>query len=254
MAKRDIVQIDEEKCDGCGLCVPACAEGAIRIVDGKARLVSDVYCDGLGACLGHCPQDAIKIIQRDAVEFDEAAVAQHLADAAGGQQAPAPAACPSSRPQSLQLNVLAQMPEPAGTSGAADTDAGPSPPLANWPIQLHLVPPAALFLQQADLVLAADCVPFACAGFHRQVVQGRPLLIGCPKLDDADFYVKKLAAIFSQANVQRVTVVHMEVPCCTGLLRIAEAARAMTGRDIPFEDVVVSIRGQILQTAEADRT
>jgi hypothetical protein len=217
-------------------------------VDGKAKLVSDVYSDGLGACLGHCPQDAIQIIHREAQPFDEAAVAKHLVSSASEERASSQPTCPSVGPQSLRLNVLSQAhaspPVPAAAGGSKQSSA-----LGNWPIQLHLVPPAAPFLQDADLVLAADCVPFACPDFHGRVLQGRPLLIGCPKLDDAEFYVKKLAAILVEANVQRVTVAHMEVPCCTGLVRIVEAARSAAGREIPLEHVTVSVRGEILETA-----
>lgn len=245
MRARKIVEIDEEKCDGCGLCVPSCAEGAIRIVDGKARLVADVYCDGLGACLGHCPQDAITIVEREAVPFDEAAVAQHLSATAAAPPATPPAACPSAKSQSLRLNVLTDVTAmPAFGNGDAGEDQT-SPALTNWPIQLHLVSPAAPFLQDCDLMLVADCVPFACPDFHRQLLKDKPVVVGCPKLDDAEFYVKKLAAILAQANVRSVTIVHMEVPCCTGLVRIAQAARSMSGRQVPMEDCVVTIRGRI---------
>jgi Pyruvate/2-oxoacid:ferredoxin oxidoreductase delta subunit len=199
MAKRKIVQIDESKCDGCGMCVPSCAEGAIQIVDSKARLVSDVYCDGLGACLGECPQGAIAIVERDAEPFDK----------------------PSA--------------------------------LGHWPIQLHLVPPQAPFLRDADLLLVADCVPFALADFHGRFLRGRPVLVGCPKLDDAEAYVAKLAAILKLASIRSLTVVHMEVPCCTGLVRIARAALAASGVEVPLEDVTISIRGKVLESSPAGR-
>ena len=174
--KRKIVQIDEEKCDGCGQCVPSCAEQAIRIVNGKARLISDVYCDGLGACLGTCPRGAISIIERDAAPFDEQATAQHAATSGSETAHNAPATrCPSSAVRSLQLNVLSDGPA-AACSGAAQhaaqEDATGS--LAHWPIQLHLVPPHAPFLQSADLLLVADCVPVACAEFHRRYMKGVP--------------------------------------------------------------------------------
>jgi ferredoxin len=198
MARREIVQIDEAKCDGCGLCVPSCADGAIQIVDGKARLIADKYCDGLGACLGQCPRGAITIVQREAEAFDE-------------QAAP------------------------------ADSSAG----LANWPVQLHLVPVGAPFLQQADLVLVADCVPLALADFHRRLLRGRPVMMGCPKLDDAGFYTQKLVEICTTANINSLTVVHMEVPCCQGLVRIAEEALRMSGSPVPLEEVTVSIRGKV---------
>jgi ferredoxin len=212
MAHRPIVEIDEAKCDGCGQCVPACAEGAIRIVDGKAKLVTDVYCDGLGACLGECPRGAITIVQREAEPFDE---------------------------RKLQLNVLP-------TAGMAQRpSAGPVPdaeasPLANWPIQLHLVPANAPFLRDADLFLVADCVPFACAEFHSKVLRHRPLVIGCPKLDDARAYVDKLSEILVRSSIKSLTVVHMEVPCCTNLMRIAGEAIRIAGSTIPVQEITIS--------------
>jgi ferredoxin len=249
MATRKIVHIDEEKCNGCGDCVPSCAEGAIRIIDGKAKLVADVYCDGLGACLGHCPQDAIKVMEREAEAFDEAAVAQHLVHSLSGGQVPPRPACPSTRPQNLQLNIVDRTPAPPAAGNGESQRGQSSSTLGNWPIQLHLVPPAAPFLQDRDLVLAADCTAFASPDLHQRMMKDRALLIGCPKLDDSDFYVKKLAAILLQSNVKSVRVVHMEVPCCTGLVRIAEAARSMAGRDVPLEHVVVSVRGELSQEA-----
>jgi Fe-S-cluster-containing hydrogenase component 2 len=242
MATRNIVEIDEEKCDGCGLCVPSCAEGAIQIVDGKAKLVSEVYCDGLGACLGTCPQDAIRIIQREAEAFDEEATRRHLAalESQPGEPA-APPACPGTAVQSLGLKMHPQ----GGAQPAAPAGDGQASDLANWPVQLRLVPPNAPFLQDCDLLLVADCVPFAYADFHRRFLRGRPVVIGCPKLDDAQFYVEKLGQILKQSSVNRVTVLHMEVPCCTGLVRIAEMAIANSGRDIPLEDATISIQGEV---------
>lgn len=208
MPRREIVQIDEAKCDGCGLCVPACAEGAIQIVEGKARLIADAYCDGLGACLGECPRGAITIIEREAAPFDE-----ELA----GQAA---------------THLLATGSPPSG--------------LGNWPVQLHLVPPGAPFLNNADLLLVADCVPFAMVDFHARLLHKRPVVIGCPKLDDANFYVEKLARIIATSNLHSLTVIHMEVPCCTGLVRIAEKALRMSGSEAPLETVTVSIQGRIV--------
>lgn len=251
MAIRKVVQIDEEKCDGCGVCVPACEEGAIQIRDGKARLVSDIYCDGLGACLGECPQDAITIIEREADEFDEAAVEQHLA-ASKSPAAKSPAAhagaacgCPGAAVRDLGLNVLPQ----GGPALAAPTEHeksnGKPSALGHWPIQLTLVPPGAPFLENADLLLTAHCVPFALADFHKKFLEGRPVLIACPKLDDAQAHVHKLAAILSASSIRSLTIVHMEVPCCTGLVRIAEAAVELAGSQIPVDDVVISIRGEV---------
>lgn len=239
MPTREIVEIDQQKCNGCGQCVPACAEGAIRIVNGKARLVSDVYCDGLGACLGHCPQDAIRIVKREAAEFDEEAVRNHTARretvAAGHHHG-----CPGTAVRSLVGNAL-PMARPRPTMPQPPTDGHG---LANWPVQLHLVPPEAPFLKNADVVLAADCAAFAMPGFHQDVLRGRPLLIGCPKLDDAQAYVEKLTRILSIAGVRSLTVVRMEVPCCMGLMRIAQAAQAMAGSDAPIEEIVVGVGGQ----------
>jgi Pyruvate/2-oxoacid:ferredoxin oxidoreductase delta subunit len=251
MAIRKVVQIDEEKCDGCGVCVPACEEGAIQIRDGKARLVSDVYCDGLGACLGECPQDAIAIIQREAEAFDEEAVEQHLA-ATQSPAAKSPAAhpgaacgCPGAAVRDLGLNVLPSGGPALATSGQRGTSDGQPSALGHWPIQLTLVPPGAPFLENADVLLAAHCVPFAMADFHQRFLQGRPVLIACPKLDDAQAHVHKLAAILAASSIRSLTIVHMEVPCCTGLVRIAEAAKELVDSRIPVNDVVISIRGQV---------
>jgi len=233
---REIVKIDEEKCNGCGLCVPACAEGAIKIVDGKARLIADNLCDGLGACLGHCPQDAIIIEKRTAAEFDEAAVEEHLKSA--DRPAPAPHAaghggCPSARLMSFE--------SPAASAASAPARASE---LRQWPVQMHLVPPSAPFLKNADLLLAADCVPFAYADFHKDFLTGKALLIGCPKLDDGQAYLQKLTAILQQNDIRSLTVLHMEVPCCTGLVMIARQAIAASGRDVSLETVRIGIQGE----------
>ena len=252
--KRKIVQIDEQKCNGCGLCVPSCAEGAIRIVDGKARLVADVYCDGLGACLGECPQGAITVVQREAEAFDEEKAREHVAR----QQRPqgehhGHAGCPGMAVRDLRLNVVPmasgrQLPQAAGRPAMFSADGdGEGSPLGNWPIQLCLVPPGAPFLRDADLVLVADCAAFAMKDFHG-LLGGRPLLIGCPKLDDGELYVGKLTQILRVAQVRRLTVVHMEVPCCTGLVRIAQAARREAQNDVPLEEVTISVRGEVLES------
>jgi NAD-dependent dihydropyrimidine dehydrogenase PreA subunit len=247
MVKRQIVSIDEEKCDGCGLCVPGCEEGAIRIIDGKARLVSDVYCDGLGACLGHCPRGAIGLIEREADAFSEAAVAQHLAASKPALPVFASSGgCPGSQARQLR-------PQATGRLGAGFGPADGSPAasgLANWPVQLALVPPHAPYLQRADILLVADCVPFAMADFHRRFLNGRPVVIGCPKLDDGRYYVQKLAQIIQTAEIRSVTVLHMEVPCCTGLAQIARAAIDLTGSEVRYEETVVSIGGEVLETSQ----
>jgi NAD-dependent dihydropyrimidine dehydrogenase PreA subunit len=233
---REIVKIDEEKCDGCGLCVPACAEGAIQIVDGKARLLADNLCDGLGACLGHCPKDAIIIEKRSAEGFDEEAVEEHLKStgrAAAVHPEPARGGCPSARLMSFD--------KPAAPN--QDSSARASE-LRQWPVQMHLVPPSAPFLQNADLLLAADCVPFAYADFHRDFLQGRALLIGCPKLDDGKAYLQKLTAILNQNDIRSLTVLHMEVPCCSGLIILARQAIAASGKSVPLESIRIGIQGE----------
>ncbi|MHC4401079.1 MAG: ATP-binding protein [Planctomycetota bacterium] len=257
MAKRKIVEIDENKCSGCGLCVPACAEGALQIIDGKARLVSDVYCDGLGACLGDCPEGAITMTEREAVPFDEEAAVEHVARLRSGTDAPpqgsreSATGCPGAAPQSLQLSVVGQAPPPATD---ALTDAASSPAasqLGHWPIQLHLVPPSAPFLKNADLLLVADCVPFAMADFHGRFLRKRPVVIGCPKLDDPQAYVDKLSDMLTVASINSLTVVRMEVPCCSGLVRIAQTAMDAAGRRVPLEEVTISIRGRQIEAGES---
>jgi len=254
---RKIVQIDEDKCTGCGECVPACAEGAIRIIDGKARLVSDVYCDGLGACLGHCPEDAITIIEREAEDFDEEAAVAHVAESteagpAPGRRRVASATCPGAATRQFSLGVLPQAGGPTSARPAAPSSEGVPSALTHWPVQLNLVPPGAPFLKGADLLLVADCVPFAMADFHGRVLRGRPVVVGCPKLDDPRLYAEKLAAILSQAELRSLTVVCMEVPCCSMLMGIAEEARRSAGTDTPLKKVRVSLRGQMLE-AEGEK-
>jgi Fe-S-cluster-containing hydrogenase component 2 len=227
-----IVRIDEAKCTGCGQCAGACAEGAIRIVNGKAQLISESYCDGLGACLGECPEDAISIEERDADEFDEKAVQ-------AARRSPAPHACPGSALRELKPGGA---PETDSAAPAAESE------LRHWPVQLKLVSPSAPFLKGADLLLAADCVPFALADFHRQFLRGRSVVIGCPKLDDPALYVEKLTEIFKSSGIRSLTVLHMEVPCCFGLKRIAETALEASGSRIPMRDVTVSLEGRVIKT------
>lgn len=233
---RNIVRIDEEKCNGCGECVPSCEEGAIQVIDGKARLVSEIYCDGLGNCLGTCPQDAITIEEREADAFDEEAVEEHLAKTQPKAE-PEPCACPGSRMRQIEREPA---PPPAAANGPVRSE------LTQWPVQLALVPPGAPYFKEADLLLVADCVPFAYGDFHGKFLRGRPIAVGCPKLDDNDFYVDKLAAILTQSDVKSVTVARMEVPCCGGLVWIAEQAVAKTGRDIPLKSVTIGIGGELI--------
>ncbi len=245
MVVRKIIEIDEEKCDGCGQCALACAEGALRIVDGKAKVVSDVFCDGLGACIGECPQGALRIVERDAPEFDEEAVKEHLhgADAhAAKHAATEPCGCPSSNPMILRAGQ--GMPRaPAQPSAGAGTLP---PELTNWPVQWRLVQPSMPFFKGADVLLAADCVPFAYRDFHGRFLRGRPVIIGCPKLDEQQAYLDKLTALFRDASPRSLTVVMMEVPCCQGLMRLTMEALKRSGKDIPVRKYVVSIEGKVL--------
>lgn len=240
MTKRKIVKIDEEKCNGCGLCIPNCAEGALKIIDGKAKLISDEFCDGLGACLGHCPQDAIKVIERDVAPFDEEAVKKHLTHQ--DDKAPQvsikenlPCGCPGSAVQDRRDEKSSQTTVEAGKLQSE---------LRQWPIQLHLVPPTAPYLKNADLLIAADCVPFAYADFHRDFLKDKVLVIGCPKLDDAEFYVEKLANILKSNDIKSVTIVNMEVPCCFGLQRITEDAIKKSGKIITLRQTIITTRGE----------
>ncbi len=234
MVLRNIVKIDEEKCDGCGLCVNACAEGAIKIIDGKAKLVSEIYCDGLGACIGHCPQDAITIEKREAVQFDEEKTRKHLAKEKNEQMQP-DFVCPG-----MMDKKLREKSEPTDS----DTTAVPSQ-LSHWPVQLKLVSPNAPYFAGADLLLVADCVPFAMGDFHNRFLKDRSIVVGCPKLDNAEFYIEKLAAILKANKLKSLTVIHMEVPCCFGLTHIARQAIAQSGVDIAFEDITISLDGNV---------
>ncbi len=233
---RKIVLIDEDKCDGCGLCVPDCAEGAIQIIDGTARLLAENLCDGLGNCLGACPKDAITIEERPADEFDEQAVEERL-HSAEAEADSAPALCPG-----MMLRKLDQ----AGQQPAAigSDEARPSR-LGQWPVQLALLPPAGGLWQDADVLIAADCVSVAMPDFHERLLAGKSVAIACPKLDDIAPYVAKLAAIFSGNSIKSVTVAHMEVPCCSGIVVAVERAMAQAGADIPVTDITVALDGTI---------
>jgi Pyruvate/2-oxoacid:ferredoxin oxidoreductase delta subunit len=255
--RRVIVDIDETRCDGCGECVPSCAEGAIRIVNGKAKLVGDELCDGLGACLGECPQGAIRTVERDASPFDEVAVARHLGAAAH----PAPPAPPTVAATPRRSLSVVQAPIDAmsgGCPGARSVDLGPKAPprpgasaagasqLTHWPVQLGLVSPRAPWLAGADILLAADCVPFAYADFHRDLLAGRRVLVGCPKLDDVQAYVVKLTELFRTARPRSVTVARMEVPCCGGIAWAAREAMRLSGAEAPVADVTIGVAGNRL--------
>lgn len=248
---RKIVKIDQDKCDGCGLCVPSCAEGAITIVNGKAVLAAENLCDGLGACLGDCPRDAITVEEREADEFDEAAVEKHLAaqgkSAPVHHEAPVPAApaphshggggCPGSRAMSFARPQETAAPAPGASSRQSQ--------LAQWPVQLHLVPVTAPYFQGADLLITADCVPVAYAGYHEDFLKGKAVVMGCPKLDDNNFYLQKLTEILTKSDIKSVTVLKMEVPCCGGIAIAARQALAASGRQIPYREVTIGIQGEI---------
>jgi ferredoxin len=247
--RRKVITIDEEKCNGCGACIPACPEGALQIIDGKARLVKVSFCDGLGACLGECPQGALIIEEKEVESYDEEGVIAHIR---------------ATSPELLEKHLAhlrehtAELPSLHSNTGIATCPsaqvlhwedgggetgrpASARSELRQWPIQLHLAPPDAPYFQGADLVLVADCVPFAYANFHADFMKEKAIAIGCPKLDDVDAYIDKVTQILTQANPRSLTVVHMEVPCCYGLVQIARWALKRSGKDIPIEDAVIGI-------------
>ncbi len=276
--KRKIIKIVEDKCTGCGLCIPNCPEGAIQVIDGKARLISDLFCDGLGACLGHCPEGAIVIEEREAAPYDEARVMvnivkagantiqahlEHLRDhnqqeylqqavqylnaqgipnplvAAKPSGGHAPSGCPGSRIMTF------------GATAAAPVDAAPGTrpsQLTHWPVQLHLVSPQAPHFKGCDLLLAADCTAYALGDFHKDYLKGKALAIACPKLDsEQEVYVEKITALIDEAGINTLTVMIMQVPCCGGLLHLAKQAAAAAKRKVPIKCVVVGIQGGILK-------
>ena len=239
---RKIVKIDEDKCDGCGICIPGCAEGALQIIDGKAKLISEKYCDGLGACLGECPQGAITIEERVAEGFDEVAVVHHLEKKEPAEEELA-CGCSSA--------MVTQFERQESSGVTLEGDRSQPSMLGQWPVQLTLVPPTAPFLQGADLILAADCVPFAYAGFHRDFLRNHALLIACPKLDDFEAHLRKLTDVLRHSSVKSLTVVHMEVPCCFGLVHMAQQAIRLSGQAIPFREVTVGVRGDLKSPVEA---
>jgi len=272
--RRKIISIDEEKCNGCGLCVPNCPEGALQIIDGKARLVSDLFCDGLGACIGHCPEGAITIEEREAEPYDERKVMEnvakqgpnvikaHLEHLKGhGEHGLLKEAVAFLKEKGLPVPELGEHGHHHGHAcpgskvmmveeDESNVDDAAGKPLKSrlrhWPVQITLVPVHAPYFAGADLLIAADCVPFALAGFHERLLKGRVVLVGCPKLDDADAYLEKLTAILRENDIKSLTVAHMEVPCCFGLVHILKEALAASGRKVPFRDVTVSVRGEVI--------
>ncbi len=251
---RKIINIDEELCDGCGNCVPACAEGALQIVDGKAKVIADLYCDGLGACLGECPTGALKIEEREADEFDEEAVEELLAEkekktAAHKAMPMAGGGCPSARLQSFEPcacgEAMAKESQPSGGPAAESA-------LSHWPVQIMLVPPTAPFLKGADLLVLADCVPVAFPTLHRDFLQGKVVMMGCPKFDNVQAYIDKFAQICRVSGVKSITSVVMEVPCCSALPVIVKKGMKLAKSPVPMEEVVISVRGKILQRRQVN--
>ncbi|HPI04319.1 MAG TPA: 4Fe-4S binding protein [Candidatus Goldiibacteriota bacterium] len=277
--KRDVIEINEEKCNGCGNCIPGCPEGALQVIDGKVRLVADYLCDGLGACVGECPQDALKVVKKEVEEYDERKVIEnimkhgintvkahmkHLRD--HGQSEYIKIAEQFLKENNIKFDEESPAAAPArhhGSGGcpgsrmidntnrkntaSADGISAPSE-LRQWPVQLHLVSPAAPYFNGADVVLAADCVAFAMGSFHKDFLKGKALAIACPKLDsDLDVYVEKITAMVEQAKINTLTVVRMQVPCCGGLVQIAKTAVEKASRKVPIKAVTVSLEGDVLE-------
>ncbi len=229
MAVRKIIEINESKCDGCGQCVLACAEGAIEIKEGKAKVISDKFCDGLGACLGECPQGALKIVEREADEFDEEAVKERMSPSGGG--------CPSAGPMFVRPMSDVGTPSQGGSE------------LTTWPIKMELVNAKAPYFKNARLLLAGDCTAFAFASMHPDFIKGRVLVIGCPKLDDNDAYVGKLSDILVSNGVKDISLVHMEVPCCGNLKRLVDMAIRRAGSSTKVRSYTVRRTGELLEDA-----
>lgn len=238
---RKIVEIDEELCDGCGNCVPSCAEGALVVENGKARVVKDQFCDGLGACLGDCPTGALRIVEREADEFDEAAVEEYLSDKEKGRRDGdfIHTGCPSARIQTFDSAKDEELSSDKVTSFKSKSQ------LTHWPVQIMLVPPNAPFLKGADLLVVADCAPLAYADFHRDFLKGKAVMMGCPKFDNVEAYIDKFAQICKSARLKSITSVIMEVPCCSALPMIVRKGLEKAGKQIPIKEVVIGTRGQI---------
>ena len=278
MAKRKIIKIDEENCNGCGLCVPNCPEGALQIIDGKARLVSDLFCDGLGACIGHCPEGAITIEEREAERYDEKKVMKNIVkhgkntikahlehlknhnqheyfkqavdflkeknievpqEVVSGSQGSLPCGCPGTMVKDFRADKK--------SNSHSEKTVSSQSQLRQWPVQIMLVPAHAPYFQGADLLIAADCTSFAYADFHEDLLKGKVLLVGCPKLDDAEFYKDKITQIFKNNDIKSVTCAHMEVPCCFGLVNMVKTAIVDSAKNIPFKEVTIGIKGERLK-------
>ncbi|MCI5119984.1 MAG: 4Fe-4S ferredoxin [Candidatus Electrothrix sp. AUS4] len=243
--KRKIIEINEELCTGCGECVPNCAEGSLQIIYGKARLVADKLCDGLGACLGHCPTGALQIIEREADAFDEEAVEVFLAEQKKQQEKPVGGGCPSA-----QLKTFPQS-SPCQTANEPSSQAGSGlSQLSHWPVQIRLVPPTAPFLENCDLLIAADCTAVAYPGLQQDFLQGRVVMMGCPKFDDQQLYVDRFTELFKTRQLNSVTILIMEVPCCSAMLQIVKKAYKDAGAEVPVRQAVVSTQGQLIDERE----
>jgi NAD-dependent dihydropyrimidine dehydrogenase PreA subunit len=239
--KRQIIKIDENKCNGCGACVPACKEGALQIIDGKARLVSEVYCDGLGACLGDCPTGALKIEEREVEAFDEDAVEEHLASSGHGSRITGhedlPCGCPGTMARKIRVKIETEVGKKTNTKSMQSE-------LGQWPIQLTLIPVMAPYLKNADFVLLADCTAVAYANLHRDFIKDRVIALACPKLDDTEPYVEKLAQMMKVNDFNSVEVVMMEVPCCGGLSHVLDRAKELAGVDVKIKKTIITIEGE----------
>ncbi len=248
MVKRKIVQIHEDKCNGCGACAQACHEGAIQMVDGKARLISDQYCDGLGDCLPACPTGAIEIIEREALPYDDEAVQELKRKKAAqqGQDEPLACGCPGAMARTLQREENPGAAERISQHHEAiNYEAARPSELRQWPVQLHLVNPRADYFKKAHLLVAADCCAYAYGDFHRDFIKGRVTVIGCPKLDETEAYREKLVQILAANDIKSITVVRMEVPCCGGIVRIVKEAMLKTETIVPYKEIVIGLNGEI---------
>lgn len=246
-ALRKIIQIYEDSCNGCGQCVIACAEGALAIIDGKARVVSDSLCDGLGACIGTCPQGALEIIEREAELFDENAAAEHVRQRFRGHDTGhVSAACPSAKVRQLRPGLHAT-PDSRQLTGFEEPST-----LMNWPVKVRLVPPDAMFLRVAHLLIVADCVPFAYPSLHRDFMKDRVALSGCAKFDPTQSYLDKFTEIFRQNDIQSITVAAMEVPCCQMMPGVVKQALRAAGKTVPVQTVVIGIEGKVFKTGNVE--
>ncbi len=249
--KRKIIEINEDLCNGCGICVPSCHEGAIQIIDGKAKLIDDKFCDGLGDCLNECPLGAINIIEREAAEYDDKAVQKHISNLQK-QETTKPTVkpahgCSSVCPGSANKIIKEMQPSPCNCDSTSNnTDKGAPSELTQWPVQLHLLSPLAPFFNNRELIIAADCVAFAMGNFHNRLLKDKAVAIACPKLDDTSQYLDKLTAIIQHNNVTGLYVAIMEVPCCRGLEILAKQALDNSGKDIPLSVITISVDGKVI--------